>query len=177
MRLAQTSCSIMNSSVNTSVANFLTIKANQEHGNFGNLTFLPFNAALGVIVINPNVTNVSVLSPAIGDLFAEDIFSIPQACAYPISGTRDDSCFRFFYMTADRYIAGQYGFLNRLLYYCLILFAVFAASNSWLCWVCIFQICSPRTLSSLDSPDLRGRYYPRLHCLSSCALKSAMLTS
>ena len=129
----------MNSSVNTSVANFLTTKANQEHGNFGDLTFLSFNAALGVIVINPNVTNVSVLGPAIGDLFAEGIFSIPQACAYPISGTRDDSYFRFFYMIADGYIAGQYGFLNRLLYYCLILFAVFAASNSWLCWVRIFQ--------------------------------------
>lgn len=44
--------------------------------------------------------------------------------------------FRVFGVTADMFIAGQYGFLNRLLYYCLILLAVLAASNSWLCWVC-----------------------------------------
>ena len=40
-----------------------------------------------------------------------------------------------FYVTADKVMAGQYGFLNRVLYYCLILFAVLAASKSWLCWV------------------------------------------
>ena len=44
--------------------------------------------------------------------------------------------FRVIGVTADTFIAGQYGFLNRLLYYCLILFAVLAASQSWLCWVC-----------------------------------------
>ena len=36
---------------------------------------------------------------------------------------------------ADEFSTGQYGFLNRLLYYVMILFAVLAASNSWLCWV------------------------------------------
>lgn len=51
----------------------------------------------------------------------------------------DKSYFRLSYVTADKLIAGQYGFLNRLLYYCLILFAVLAASKSWLCWVRIFQ--------------------------------------
>lgn len=51
----------------------------------------------------------------------------------------DELYFRLSYVTADKLIAGQYGFLNRLLYYCLILFAVLAASKSWLCWVRIFQ--------------------------------------
>lgn len=79
----------MNSSVNTSIADFLNIAADQAQGNYGNMTLLFFNATLGVIVIDPSITEVSVLSPAIGNVFAEDIFSIPQACAYPISGMRD----------------------------------------------------------------------------------------
>ena len=76
----------MNASVNTSVAEFLTIAADQAKGNNGNLTLLLFNATLGAIVIDPSITDISVLSPAIGNLFADDVFSIPQACAYPISG-------------------------------------------------------------------------------------------
>ena len=91
----------MNASVNTSaaapgnasVAEFLTMAAHQAHGNYGNLTLLWFNATVGAIFIDPSITNVSVLNPAIGDLFAPDIFSVPQACAYPISGMRDDPCF------------------------------------------------------------------------------------
>lgn len=51
----------------------------------------------------------------------------------------DEPYFRLSYVTADKLIAGQYGFLNRLLYYCLILFAILAASKSWLCWVRVFQ--------------------------------------
>lgn len=80
----------MNASVNTSVAEFLTIAADQAYGNYGNLTLILLNATLGVIIIDPSITNISVLSPAIGDLFAEDVFSIPQACAYPISGMKDE---------------------------------------------------------------------------------------
>lgn len=76
----------MNASLNTSVADYLTIAAHQSYGNYGNMTVLLFNATLGAIVLDPSLTNVSVLSPAIGDLFGEDVFSIPQACAYPISG-------------------------------------------------------------------------------------------
>ena len=78
----------MNASTNTSVADYLTVAASQAHGNFGNLTLLVFNATLGVIALDPSITNVSILSPAIGDLFSEDVFSIPQECAYPISGMR-----------------------------------------------------------------------------------------
>ena len=81
----------MNASINTSVAEYLTVAANQAHGNLGNLTLLVFNATLGVIALDPSITDVSILSPAIGDLFSEDVFSIPQACAYPISGMRDKS--------------------------------------------------------------------------------------
>ncbi len=79
----------MNASINSSVADFLTIAADKVQGNYGNITLLVLNATLGVIVVDPSVTDVSVLSPAIGDFFAQDVFSIPQACAYPISGTRD----------------------------------------------------------------------------------------
>ncbi len=78
----------MNASTNTSVADFLTIQADKVQGNYGNITFLVFNATLGAIIVDPSVTDVSVLSPAIGDFFDQDMFSIPQACAYPISGTR-----------------------------------------------------------------------------------------
>lgn len=76
----------MNASDNTSVAEFLTIAADQAKDNNGNLTLLLFNATLGAIIIDPSITDISVLSPAIGNLFADDVFSIPQACAYPISG-------------------------------------------------------------------------------------------
>lgn len=107
----------MNASLNTSVADFLMTAADQVHGNYGNMTLVWLNSTLGALIIDPDVTNIGLLNPAIGDLFAENIFSIPQACAYPISG--------------------QYGFLNRLLYYCLILIAVLAASNSWLCWAAL----------------------------------------
>ena len=48
-------------------------------------------------------------------------------------------CISHFYVTADRVMAGQYGFLNRVLYYCMILFAVLAASKSWLCWVRLIE--------------------------------------
>ena len=79
----------MNASVNATVAEILQEAADQAHGNFGNLTLLLFNATLGVIPLDPSVTNIGVLSPAIGDLFSEDVFSIPQACAFPISGMRE----------------------------------------------------------------------------------------
>ncbi|CAD6584530.1 MAG: hypothetical protein ASARMPRED_001787 [Alectoria sarmentosa] len=129
----------MNASVNASVAESLTIAADQAYGNYGNLTLLWFNATLGVIVIDPSTTNVSVLSPAFGDLFAPDVFSIPQACAYPISG--------------------QYGFLNRLLYYCLILVAVLAASNSWLCWAALGIAMSYSAGACLHAFALFSRYH------------------
>ena len=86
----------MNASVNASVADFLTIAADQAIGSYGNLTFLMFNATLGVIVLDPSITDISVLTPVIGAYFDQDIFSIPQACAYPISGMRDEPCFQFF---------------------------------------------------------------------------------
>ena len=144
----------MNTSVNTSVADYLAVAANHAHGNYGNLTLLMFNATLGVLAIDPSITNISILSPAIGDLFSEDIFSVPQACTYPISGMRHDSRSQFFYVTADMFITGQYGFLNRLLYYFLLLFAVLAASSSWLCWVrCLRLSCLawPKTILKSDS--------------------------
>ena len=81
----------MNASVNASVANFVKVAADQAQGNHVNMTLIWLNETLGVIAIDPSVTKVDVLRPAIGDLFAEEIFSIPQACAYPISGTGDKS--------------------------------------------------------------------------------------
>ena len=79
---------------NTSVADYLTVAAHQAHGNYGNITLLMFNATLGVIVLDPSATDVSVLSPAIGSLFAENVFSIPQACAFPISGMETERCLK-----------------------------------------------------------------------------------
>ena len=81
----------MNASVNTSVANFVRAAADQAHGNFQNMTLISFNATLGFIAIDPSDTKLEILSPAIGGLFAEGVFSIPQACAYPISGKGDAS--------------------------------------------------------------------------------------
>ena len=140
----------MNDSVNTSVANFVRAALDQAHGNHENMTPIPFNPTLGFIAIDPSVTKVEVLSPAIGHFFAEGVFSIPQACAYPISGTEMDQAF---WVTADEFIAGQYGFLNRVLYYCLILFAVLAASKSWLCWV--RTLCYRESAVEFVSRDIR----------------------
>ena len=85
----------MNASLNTSVADFLMTAADQAYGNYGNMTLVWLNSTLGAIIIDPVVTNIGVINPAIGDLFAENIFSIPQACAYPISGNRNGLCFLF----------------------------------------------------------------------------------
>ena len=82
----------MNASLNTSVADFLKTAADQVHGNYGNMTLVWLNSTLGAIIIDPDVTNIGVINPAVGDLFAENIFSIPQACAFPISGNRNGLC-------------------------------------------------------------------------------------
>ena len=84
---------MMDVSLNTSVADFVMTAADQVHGNYGNMTLVWLNSTLGALIIDPDVTNIGVLNPAIGDLFAENIFSIPQACAYPISGKRNGLCF------------------------------------------------------------------------------------
>ena len=78
----------MNASTKTSVADYLTVATDQAHGNYGDLTLLLLNATLGLIVIDPSITDVSVVSPAFGDHFADDVLNIPRACAYPISGRR-----------------------------------------------------------------------------------------
>ena len=80
---------MMNASLNTSVADFLRKAADY---NYGNMTLVLLDSTLGAIIIDPDFTNVGVLKPAIGSLFAENIFSIPQACAYPISGKRNGLC-------------------------------------------------------------------------------------
>ena len=80
--------SMMNASLNASVADFLMTAAKQVYGNYGNMTLVWLNSTLGAVFIDPVDTDIGVLNPVIGDLFAEKIFSIPQACAYPISGKR-----------------------------------------------------------------------------------------
>ena len=82
----------MDASLNTSVADFLRKAADY---NYGNMTLVLLDPTLGAIIIDPDLTNVGVLKPAIGSLFAENIFSIPQACAYPISGKRNGLCLLF----------------------------------------------------------------------------------
>ena len=115
---------------NPSVADFPIVAADPASSNHGNLTLLLCNASPGVIVIDPSFTSVSIASPAVRNLFAENITSIPQACACPMSGVRDDPRFESFYMIADMFTARQCGFLKQLLHYYLILFAVLAAANS-----------------------------------------------
>lgn len=102
----------MNASIKPNVADYLTVAADQAHGNYGNLTLKLLNATLGVVVVYPSTTNVSIISPAVGDLFARDVFNISQACAYPMSGERDEFWILYSDVTADSYIAGQYGFFK-----------------------------------------------------------------
>ena len=104
----------MNASIKPNVADYLTVAADQAHGIYGNLTLLLLNATLGVVVIYPSITNVSIISPAVGDLFARDVFNISQACAYPMIGKRDEFWILYFDVTADSYIAGQYRFFKDL---------------------------------------------------------------
>ena len=46
----------MNASIKTNVADYLTVAADQAHGNYGNLTLLLLYATLGVVVIYPSIT-------------------------------------------------------------------------------------------------------------------------
>ena len=105
--------SIMDNGVNSSVVEFLEQAVNEYHNNVGNFTFLHFNKSFGVIAIDPNIMLLPILEPSIGYMFSSEVFSVPQACVYPISGS--------------------YGFLNRLLYYCLLIFALLVRHHSWLC--------------------------------------------
>ena len=54
----------------------------------------------------------STIGPTLDYYFRPDIFSYSGVCVYPISG--------------------QYGFLNRLLFYLLVLFALIARKRTWL---------------------------------------------
>jgi len=104
----------MNASAVASVAESLSLVAEQDDGDYGDLTYILFNATLGVLIIDPTITNIDVLSSSVlGDLLSRKNFVVGQLCTFPISGA--------------------YGFLNRLLYYCLLLFALLVRHSTWLC--------------------------------------------
>ena len=91
----------MNASTNATIAAALAHAA-AEVPRFGNLTILDFTTNLSVLAFDPSITNITILDGAIDNLFSPEIFSVSQVCAYAMSGS--------------------YGFLNRLLFYCLLLF-------------------------------------------------------
>ena len=101
--------------MNTStVAEFLSKAAVQASSDHGNLTYISLNTTLGVLIIDPTITYIDILSSSIlGELLSPKTYVVGQLCIFPISGA--------------------YGFLNRLLYYCLLLFSILVRNSSWLC--------------------------------------------
>ena len=88
---AQMPCFIMNASSKTSVADYLTVAADQAHGNYGKLISLIIECDARRNSHRPKVIKRSViLAQHLVIFFPANVrFSIPQACAYPMSGRRD----------------------------------------------------------------------------------------
>lgn len=104
----------MNASTNATIAELLSTAADENNGSYGNLTYLSFNAALAVLTIDPRTTRIDALIYSIlGDLLSPKTYAVEQLCTFPISGS--------------------YGFLNRLLYYRLLLFSILVQDSTWLC--------------------------------------------
>ena len=83
-----------------------------SEGHSGNLNFTLWNATLGTLSFDPSKTDYSAIDQTVNDLFRPEVFSYIQPCGYAISG--------------------QYGFLPRLLYYALLIFALILRKHTWL---------------------------------------------
>ena len=81
-------------------------------GSSGNLNYTRWNASLGTLSFDPSKTNYSTIHQTVNELFRPEVFSYHQPCAYAISGS--------------------YGFLPRLLYYVLLIFALILRKHTWL---------------------------------------------
>ena len=77
----------MNESANASLAEILQGAANQANHTYGNLSLVIFNATLAAIVVDPGAVDFDTIAPVVGEFFAEGVFTVPQQCIYPISGT------------------------------------------------------------------------------------------
>ena len=81
-------------------------------GSSGNLNYTFWNGTLATLSFDPSKTNYTIINSAVNPLFRPEVFSYVQPCGYPISG--------------------QYGFLPRLLYYALLIFALILRKHTWL---------------------------------------------
>ena len=77
----------MNESANASLAEILQGAANQANHTYGNLSLVIFNATLAALVVDPGAVDFDAIAPVVGEFFAEGVFTVPQVCIYPISGT------------------------------------------------------------------------------------------
>ena len=81
-------------------------------GSSGNLNYTVWNKTLGTLSFDPSKTNYHTINRTVNELFRPEVFSYYQPCAYAISG--------------------NYGFLPRLLYYVLLIFALILRKHTWL---------------------------------------------
>lgn len=77
-----------------------------------NLNLTVWTDTLWTLNFDPLETNFTVISQTVSDLFKPERFSYSVICTYPISG--------------------QYGFLARLSYYLLLIFALILRKHLWL---------------------------------------------
>ena len=79
---------------------------------YGNLNLSQWTDTLSSLEFDPTKTNFSVIGDTVADLFRPDTFSYPLICGFPISGS--------------------YGFLIRLSYYLLLIFALILRKHVYL---------------------------------------------
>ena len=77
----------MNESANASVAELLQEAAHQANHTYANLSLVISNATLAALLLHPGVVKFDGIAPVVGEFFAEGMFTVPQECIYPISGT------------------------------------------------------------------------------------------
>ena len=70
----------MNASANATVAELLSKAAKESYQNYGNLTYLGFNATLAVLTIDPKLTDITTFDKSIDVLFSPEFFSVQQYC-------------------------------------------------------------------------------------------------
>lgn len=81
-------------------------------GSSGNLNYTQWNGTLATLSFDPSKTEYHTIKQTVNELFRPEVFSYHQPCAYAISGA--------------------YGFLPRLLYYVLLIFALILRRHTWL---------------------------------------------
>ena len=121
----------MDISANATLLKLLSQAVEQAYGNYGVVTLVQLNSTFGVLPINPGLTDLSLIGASVGKFFMDGQFAVPQACTFPISGKLGHTLHRCL-LTAEPGFLGQYGFLNRLLFYTLLCFSVMFRKTLWL---------------------------------------------